>query len=44
MQVRIFFLFSAMLMRGADGKFNLMRVGCLTGIRRLRAPMEVILF
>jgi hypothetical protein len=42
--VRIFFLFLAMPTRVVSGRFKPMRVGPRTGIRRLRALMEVILF
>jgi hypothetical protein len=40
----IFFLFPVMLMRVVSVRSKLMRVGLRTGIRRLRALMEVILF
>jgi hypothetical protein len=43
-QVRIFFLFLVMPRRVVSGRSKPMRVGLRTGIRRLRTPMEVILF
>jgi hypothetical protein len=43
-QVRSFFLFPVMLMRVGSGRSKPMRVGPLTGILRLRALMDVILF
>jgi hypothetical protein len=43
-QVRIFFLFPAMLMKGVIGRSKPKRVGRLTGTRRLRVLMEVIMF
>jgi hypothetical protein len=43
-QVRSFFLFSAMLMRVISGRFKLMRVGHHNGILRLRDLMDGILF
>jgi nicotinamide mononucleotide adenylyltransferase len=43
-QVRSFFLFPTMLMRVISGRFKPMRVGHHTGILRLRALMDDILF
>jgi hypothetical protein len=43
-QVRNFFLLLAMPTRVVSGKSKPMRVGLRTGILRLRAPMDVILF
>jgi hypothetical protein len=43
-QVRNCFLFLVMPMRVVSGKSNLMRVGVRTGILRLRAPMDGVLF
>jgi hypothetical protein len=43
-QVRICFLFPVMPMRVVSGKSKPMRVGLHTGILRLRALMEGILF
>jgi hypothetical protein len=43
-QVRNCFLFLAMLTRVVSGKFKSMRVGLCTGILRLRAMMDGILF
>jgi hypothetical protein len=43
-QVRSCFLLLAMPMRVVSGKNNLVRVGLCTGILRLRAPMDDILF
>jgi hypothetical protein len=43
-QVRIFFLFLVMPMRGASERSKPMRIGCLIRIWWLRVPMEVILF
>jgi hypothetical protein len=43
-QVRNCFLFPMMLMRIVSGKSKLMRVGLYTGILRLRASMDDILF
>jgi hypothetical protein len=40
----ISFLFSTMPMRGVGGRSKPSMVGCLTGICRLRALMDVILF
>jgi hypothetical protein len=42
--MRIFFLFPVMPTMGVHGSSKQMRVERLTRIRRLRAPMEVILF
>jgi hypothetical protein len=42
--VRNFFLFSMMPMRVVGGKSKPMRVGLRTGILRLRASMDGILF
>jgi hypothetical protein len=42
-QVRSFFLFLAMPMRDASGRFKLMRVEHRIGILRLRALMDGIL-
>jgi hypothetical protein len=39
-----FFLFPVILMRVINGRSKLMRVGLLTGILRLRALMDGILF
>jgi hypothetical protein len=44
MQVRSCFLFSPMPTRVVSGKSKLMRVGLHTGILRLRASMDGILF
>jgi hypothetical protein len=43
-QVRNYFLFSAMPMRVVSGKSKPRRVGLHTGIIRLRVPMDDILF
>jgi hypothetical protein len=43
-QVRNYFIFPAMPMRAVSGKSKLMRVGLHTGILRLRALMDAILF
>jgi hypothetical protein len=43
-QVRIYFLFSAMPMKVVSGKSKPMRVGLRAGILRLRALMDGILF
>jgi hypothetical protein len=43
-QVRSFFLLTAMPMRDASGRSKPMRVGRYVGIHRLRAPMNDILF
>jgi hypothetical protein len=43
-QVRSFFLFSVMPMRVVSGKSKLMRVELRTGILRLRALIDGILF
>jgi hypothetical protein len=43
-QVRNCFLFPAMLVRVVSGKSEPRRVGFHTGILRLRAPMDGILF
>jgi hypothetical protein len=43
-QVRSFFLFSAMLMKVVRRRFKPMRVVHLTGIYRLRALVDDILF
>jgi hypothetical protein len=42
-QVRIFFLFLTMLMRGVSGRSKPMSVGCCTGTHRFRVLMEIIL-
>jgi hypothetical protein len=42
--VRNYFLFLVMSMRVVSGKSKPMRVGLCTGILRLRAPMDGILF
>jgi hypothetical protein len=42
--VRNYFLFLMMPMRVVSGKSRLKRVGLHTGILRLRAPMDDILF
>jgi hypothetical protein len=43
-EVRSFFLFLAMLTMVASGRYKLMRVEHYTGILRLRALMDGILF
>jgi hypothetical protein len=43
-QVKSFCFFLVMLMRASSGRFKPMRVGLLTGILRLRALMDGILF
>jgi hypothetical protein len=43
-QVKIFFLFPVISTRDISGRSKLMRVGLRTGILKLRALMEVILF
>jgi hypothetical protein len=43
-QVRNCFLFLMMSMRVASGRSKPQRVGCITGILRLRVPMDGILF
>jgi hypothetical protein len=42
-QVRSFFLLPVMPMRDVSGRSEPMRVGCLSGIHRLRALMDEIL-
>jgi hypothetical protein len=42
--VRNYFLFPVMPMRVVSGILKLMRVGLCTGILRLRAPLDGILF
>jgi hypothetical protein len=42
--MRNYFLFSMMSMRVVNGKSKPMRVGLCTGILRLKAPMDGILF
>jgi hypothetical protein len=42
--MKSYFLFSAMLMRVASGRSKSMRAGHCTGIPRLRALMDAILF
>jgi hypothetical protein len=43
-EVRSYFLLPAMPMRVVSGKSKPMRVGLCTGIHKLRAPMDDILF